>query len=206
MVCFSYIHSPIQWGAESELELWAVALLPLSSQSSDLLWKLRSWVKTRAKFHHSWAVLSFFGLLYSAAPGLLFPILLQPSFAISSSTSLWPHGLQHTMLPCPSLSPKVCSNSCPLSQWCCLTISSSAALFSFCLQSFPASGEIIGLKFSPSVLHPTHSVPCLHPSCWWKLLGSPPVHSYYFVIKGNTLSLYFKIQLNMTDILHLFNS
>jgi len=36
-------------------------------------------------------------------------------------------------------SPTVCSNSCPLSQWCCLTFSSSAAPFSFCLQSFPAS-------------------------------------------------------------------
>ena len=41
--------------------------------------------------------------------------------------------------PCPSLSPRVCSNSCLLSQWCYLTISSSAPLFSFCLQSFPAS-------------------------------------------------------------------
>ena len=54
---------------------------------------------------------------------------------------LWPHGLQHTRLPCPSLSPRVCSNSWPLSQWCHLTISCSAALFSFCLQSFPASGS-----------------------------------------------------------------
>ena len=44
-------------------------------------------------------------------------------------------------LPCPSLSPEVCSNSCPLSQCCYLTISSSAALFSSCLQSFPASGS-----------------------------------------------------------------
>ena len=43
--------------------------------------------------------------------------------------------------PCPSLSTRVCSDSCPLSQWCCLTISSSAAPFSFCLQSFPASGS-----------------------------------------------------------------
>ena len=57
------------------------------------------------------------------------------------SNNLWPHGLQHSKLPCPSLSPRVCSNSRPLSQWCYLTISSSAALFSFCLQSFPASGS-----------------------------------------------------------------
>ena len=55
------------------------------------------------------------------------------------SDSLWPHGLQHARLPCPSLSPRVCSNSCPLSQWCYLTISSFDTFFSFCLQSCPAS-------------------------------------------------------------------
>ena len=50
------------------------------------------------------------------------------------------HGLHHARLPCPSVSPRVCSNSCPLS-WCCyLTSSSSAAPFFFCLQSFPALG------------------------------------------------------------------
>ena len=57
------------------------------------------------------------------------------------SNSFWPHGLQHTRLLCPPLSPRVCSNSCPLSQWSYLTISYSAAPFSFCLQSFPASGS-----------------------------------------------------------------
>ena len=55
--------------------------------------------------------------------------------------SLWPYGLQHARLPCPSLSPGACSNSCPLSQWCHPTISSSAIPFSSCLQSFPASGS-----------------------------------------------------------------
>ena len=54
------------------------------------------------------------------------------------SNSLWPHGLQHARLPCPSLPPRVCSNSCPLSQWCHLTILSSVAPFS-CLRSFPMS-------------------------------------------------------------------
>ena len=49
--------------------------------------------------------------------------------------------LEHTRLLCPPLSPGICSNSCPLSQWCCLTISSSATSFSFCLQSSPASGS-----------------------------------------------------------------
>ena len=50
---------------------------------------------------------------------------------------LWPHELQHARLPCPSLSPRVCLNSCPLNRWCHPTISSSAT--PFCPQSFPAS-------------------------------------------------------------------
>ena len=56
--------------------------------------------------------------------------------------TLRPHGLQHARLPCP-LSPGDCSNSCPLSWWCYPTISPTAALFSFCLQSFPASGPLL---------------------------------------------------------------
>ena len=57
------------------------------------------------------------------------------------SDSLWPHGLWLARLLCPSLSPGVCSDSCQLSQWCYLSILSSASPFSFCLQSFPASGS-----------------------------------------------------------------
>ena len=56
------------------------------------------------------------------------------------SNSLWPHGLQHARLPCPSPSPRVCSNSCPLSWWCHPTILSFVPTpFSSCLQSFLAS-------------------------------------------------------------------
>ena len=55
--------------------------------------------------------------------------------------SLPPHVLEHTRLPCPSLSPRVCSNSCPLSQRCHPTVSSSNAPFS-CPQSFPAPGSL----------------------------------------------------------------
>ena len=51
---------------------------------------------------------------------------------------MWPHGLQHTRLPCPSPTPRACSNSCPLSQWCHPTISSSFIPFSSCLQIFPS--------------------------------------------------------------------
>ena len=57
------------------------------------------------------------------------------------SNSLWCHGLQHTRLPCPSLSLRVCSNSCPSNQWCHSTISSSVALFSSCSQPFSVSGS-----------------------------------------------------------------
>ena len=80
------------------------------------------------------------------------------------SDSLWPHGLQHTRLSCPSPTPGVYSNSCPLSQWCHPTISSTVVPFSSCLQSFPASGSFqmsqflalcgqsIGVPASASVL------------------------------------------------------
>ena len=56
------------------------------------------------------------------------------------SDSLWPH-VKHARLPCPSPSPRICSNSCLLSQRCHPTISSSVALFSSCPQSFPASSS-----------------------------------------------------------------
>ena len=80
------------------------------------------------------------------------------------SDSLWPHGLQHTGPPCPSPTPRVYSNSCPLSQWCHPAISSFVILFSSCLQSFLASesfpmnqffasgGQSIGVSASASVL------------------------------------------------------
>ena len=59
------------------------------------------------------------------------------------SDSLWPHGQQHTRLSCPSPSFRACSNSCPSSWWCHPTIPSSVVPFSFCLQSFPASGSFL---------------------------------------------------------------
>ena len=76
----------------------------------------------------------------------------------------WPHGLQHAGPPCPSPTPGVYPNSCPLSRWCHSTISSSVIPFSSLLQSFPASeffqmsqlfascGQSIGVSVSTSVL------------------------------------------------------
>ena len=92
----------------------------------------------------------------------MYVLLLFSRSAVSGS--LWPHGLQHTRLPCPSPTPGACSNSCPSSRWCHPTISSSVSPFSSCLQSFPASGSFpvsqffasnvqsIGVSASASVL------------------------------------------------------
>ena len=64
--------------------------------------------------------------------------------------TLWPHEPQHARLPCPSPTPRACSNSCPLSQWCHPTISSSVIPFFSCLQPFPASGSFPVNQFFPS--------------------------------------------------------
>ena len=66
------------------------------------------------------------------------------------SDSLWPNGLQHARPPCPSPTPGVYANSCPLSRWCHPTISSSIVPFSSCLQSFPASGSFQKSQFFAS--------------------------------------------------------
>ena len=64
------------------------------------------------------------------------------------SDVLLPHELQHTRLPCPSLSPWVCLNPCPLSQWCHSAISSFVVPFSSSLQSFPAYGLSVSQLFT----------------------------------------------------------
>ena len=106
---------------------------------------------------------SFF--IHSSVDGHLdyFHVLVAVQSPVVSS-SLWLHGLQHTRLPCPSPSPGIYSNSCPLSSWCHPTISSSVVPFSSCLQSFPAwgsfpmswlvasGGQTIGASASASVL------------------------------------------------------
>ena len=83
------------------------------------------------------------------------------------SDSLQPHGLQHASLPCPSPSPGVCSNLCPLSQWCHPTISSSVIPFSSWLQSFPAirvfSHESVHIRW---------------PKCWSFSLSISPSNKY----------------------------
>ena len=94
---------------------------------------------------------------------MLIVLLLLASHSVVSA-SLRPHGLQQARLPCPLPCPGDCSNSCPSSRWCQPTISSSVALFSSWVQSFPASGSFpmswlfasgghsIGVSASASVL------------------------------------------------------
>ena len=96
------------------------------------------------------------------------------------SDSLQPHGPQHARPPCPSLTPGVYSNSCPLSRWCHPTISSFVVPFS-CPQSFPASGSFpmsqffasggpsIGISASASVL--PVNIQDWFPLWWFDLLA-----------------------------------
>ena len=84
--------------------------------------------------------------LYSRETSTASLTMLKPLTVFSSvrfrhsvvSNSLWPHGLQHARLLCPSPTPRVYSNSCPSSQWCHPTISFFVVRFSSCLQSFPS--------------------------------------------------------------------
>ena len=91
--------------------------------------------------------------LSTGSSGLSATSLTVPEWRFSSvhltHVWLWPHGLQHTRLSCPSPTPEACSNSCPSSQWCHPTISSSVVPFS-CLQSFPAPGSFPVSQFFAS--------------------------------------------------------
>ena len=93
------------------------------------------------------------------------------------SNSLWSHEMQHTRPPCPSPTPRVHSNSCPLGWWCLPTISSSVIPFSPCPQSFPALGSFPMSKFFPSGgqtigVSPSTSVPPKKTQDWSPLEGT----------------------------------
>ena len=86
--------------------------------------------------------------LYSRSLGKW--LTFQFSSVLVVSDSLWPHALQHARLPCPSPTPRACSNSCPSSRWCHPIISSSVVHFSSRLQSFRASGSFPMSQFFAS--------------------------------------------------------
>ena len=115
-----------------------------------LSWRPESWRKSRYGASEDSACILTAGSSLLSCP-ISFPsrtwktptICSTASYLLFSrsliSDSLWLHGLQHSRLPCPSLSPRVCSNSRPLSRWCHPTILSSVIPFS-CPQTFPAWG------------------------------------------------------------------
>ena len=81
------------------------------------------------------------GFFITEPPGKSWRSYRCPCSVAHSCLTLQPHGLQDASLPCPTPSPRVCSNSSPLSWWCHLTFLFSVILFSPYLQSFPASGS-----------------------------------------------------------------
>ena len=97
------------------------------------------------KIGHGWAGLSIEKLETTGFPDNWFS-----SIHSVVSNSFWPPGLQHAKPPCPSPAPWACSNSCPSSQWCHPTISSSVVLFFSCLQPFPATGSFLRSQFFTS--------------------------------------------------------
>ena len=100
--------------------------------------KLQHWNKTITKIRIEYLLWNVFSM-WSA----------QFSHSVVSN-SLRPHGLRHARPPCPSPTPRVYSNSCPLSLWWHPTISSSVDRFSSCLQSFPESGSFPMSQFFTS--------------------------------------------------------
>ena len=112
----------------SQLQVSSISFIRVCTQKYWLTWGFLSFLVAVYKSHmcdrfYAWNHLST----------RAFVLLFRCSVL---SNSLRCHGLQHARLPCPSLSPGVCSNLYPLSQWCYLTILSSVTPFSFCLQSF----------------------------------------------------------------------
>ena len=145
------------YAASSVLALWISSIwlflscilynTPVSKLFSQFLWVfLTNYHTWEGNSGNTWFEAGNLGL----ATGELRQFCRTDSYSVFSSVQFsssvmfdsWrPHGLQHTRLPCPSPTPGVCSNSCPLSQWCPSTISSTVIPFSFCPQSFPASGS-----------------------------------------------------------------
>ena len=93
-------------------------------------WEL--WVPTLG-CHHAFFINTYFFSIWYFPDFIIIFFFHQFSCPVVSAP-LWPQGLQHARLPCPSPAPRACSNSSPLSQWCHSTISSSVVHFSSCLQ------------------------------------------------------------------------
>ena len=135
------IHIPGRRENKSFLKSWQSLLTSLSHLSPAILFLIRCVPYTLATVTLIfWAFV--FAIPFDWNP---FPHSKSLCYCLvtQSCLTLQPHGLQHARLPCPSLSPKVCSDSCSLSKWCHPTISSLLAPFSSYPQSFPALGSFL---------------------------------------------------------------
>ena len=119
---------------------------------------------------------------------------MQFSSAAQSCPTLWPHEPQHTRPPCPSPTPRVHPNPCPLSQWCHPTISSSVVPFSSCPQSFPASGSFPMSQFFASggqsiVVSASATILPMNIQDWFPLyILQYHNYNFYWVLKLGILS------------------
>ena len=116
----------IGWGAEMILTGWLECLLFFNQL--PLLWDLMGVSLIMCCLRAKFSVVLLFSALLVVSPACFQNYLLLFSCSVLFNCSLQPHGLQYARLPCPSPSPRVYSNSCPLSQWCHATISSSVLL------------------------------------------------------------------------------
>ena len=132
LMCVSVTRRDSSSEVRDEEESWGFIPVPLCSKKHGQMnngaqpWKVRPWTWSHKSIQSCRSV-------------------------TKSCLILQPNGLQHARLPCPSLSPRVCSNSCPLSKWCYLTISSSVIPFFSFPQSFPASGSFLMSQLFTSV-------------------------------------------------------
>ena len=120
------------------------------NQSDKWMWFLKNYMKENTQFSEVHIEGTY---LMLESQRLSYKIRLQLTVHFSRSVvpnSLGPHGLQQARSPCPSPTPRVHPNPCPLSQWCHPTISSSVIPFSSCPQSFPASGSFPTSQLSAS--------------------------------------------------------
>ena len=137
------------WSISTTHILWVT----LGALQKIILWHSASPLNTFSdkKPTTSWASSSYLGIVITFRKSFLKTSTNLLLFSRSvMSDSLQPHGLQHARLPCPSLSPRVYSNSCPLSRWCHPVILSSVVPFSSCLQPFTASGSFPKSQFFTS--------------------------------------------------------
>ena len=144
---------------------WFLTTEPLGKPGCLVVWinsvPTEMKIEHLVNYQHSFLFFYFMCFFYSLCSAsrkdtdktyqLCWVCLISVQFSHSvESNSLRPHGLQDPRPPLPSATPRVYSNSCPLSQWCHPTISSSVVPYSSCLQSFPASGSFLMSQFFAS--------------------------------------------------------